>query len=193
MLPSPYCGAPRRCRRSSGAAAAARLRRRRGSGRAARPGRRSSDRRTGSAGAPSAAAAGGGRAAPSDSVIASTAATVRACSASASANSAAVAVGNEAQVLARDAHARLGQRHLEVLDQRAEERPVAVQAAQSTDVLRRERGARAEPRRQQAAVLRPGEHPRDRAQGGQLRGRRPPRAGSPDGSRSRGAPARRSA
>ena len=51
----------------------------------------------------------------------------------------------------------------------------------------------AEPRRQQAAVLRPGEHPRDRAQRAQLVLGGSLRAATPGASRSRAAPARRPA
>ena len=58
---------------------------------------------------------------------------------------------------------------LEVVDERAEERPVAVEAAEVGEerrvVERRaERRAAAVPRREQAPVLRPREDPRDRAQ-----------------------------
>ena len=75
-----------------------------------------------------------------------------------------------AEVAARDRQARLRERHLEVVDDRAEERQPLVEVAQRRVARLRERGAAAEPRRQQHAVLRPGEHPRDRAERGEVVG-----------------------
>ena len=73
-------------------------------------------------------------------------------------------VVDELEVALGDLHARLRERHLEVLDERAEEGPLGVEPAQLLDRRRREPGTRAEPRGHDAPRLRPGEHPRDRAQ-----------------------------
>ena len=101
---------------------------------------------------------------------------------------------DEVEVAARDLQARLRERHLEVLDERAEERPTRGRggAARATS---RAATASAVPQPyhagQQAAVLRPGEHPGDRAQRAQVVARR--RAAAPGASRSRAARARRPA
>jgi hypothetical protein len=73
-------------------------------------------------------------------------------------------VVDELEVLGGDPDARFRERHLEILDERAEERPLAVERAERIDVRRRERGAASVPRREQAAVLRPREDPRNRPQ-----------------------------
>ena len=74
--------------------------------------------------------------------------------------------GDELEVLARRSQARLRERHLEVLDERAEERPARGRAARSSAIVARPRSAVPQPYHagQQAAVLRPREDPRDRAQ-----------------------------
>ena len=77
-------------------------------------------------------------------------------------------VVDEAQIEPGDPHARLGERHLQVLDERCEKRPRAVQPPELLGVCLRERRPGAEPSREEAAVLRPREHPRDRAQRLQL-------------------------
>src|SRR5262249_15406940 len=68
----------------------------------------------------------------------------------------------------------------EVLHQRAKEGPLGVEASQLATPSCRKRGAAAVPRREQAAVLRPREHPRDRTERGEvvllLRPPRRPRA-----------------
>src|SRR3546814_2247412 len=74
----------------------------------------------------------------------------------------------QARVALEDRQVRLGQRHLQVVEHGAEERPVARHlrenfAAVGLDAVP-QRVADAVPRRQAGAVLRPGEHPRDRAQ-----------------------------
>ena len=109
----------------------------------------------------------GARAGAPRSTIASTAATVRSCSAAIAAKrrSGLELRRHELEVLAGDLEARLRERHLEVVDERAEERQLAVEAAQlGRRSAPRERGAAAVPGGQQRPVLRPGEHPRDRAQ-----------------------------
>ncbi len=79
-------------------------------------------------------------------------------------NSEQARVADEREIPSRDRQARLRERHLEVVDHRAEERQALIEIAQVRITGRRKRGAAAEPRRQQDAVLRPREHPRDRAQ-----------------------------
>ena len=99
------------------------------------------------------------------------ASTVRSCSAASSAQirSRLGSGGRASRYDARDLDARLRERHLEVLDERAEERPARGRAGAASRAARPRAAAAnaapaAVPRRQQAAVLRPGEHPRDRAQ-----------------------------
>ena len=173
---SPCCGARRRCPRSSGAAARRPPRRRRGSGAAAstwiafigstyglrsRTERCSTGWRSSSSrrlddlehGGDDARVLGGDRL-PEARVV------------------------DELEVLDRDLDARLRERHLEVLDERAEERPVAVEPAQLVEIRLGERAAAAVPRRQQAAVLRPREHPRDRAQRREVAGALGPARGA---------------
>src|SRR5581483_5608075 len=78
--------------------------------------------------------------------------------------------------------ARLRERHLEVLDERAEEAPLAVETAQLPEIGLRERAPAAVPGGDEAAVLRPREHPRDRAQRGeQVAARRPAHRARADG------------
>ena len=84
---------------------------------------------------------------------------------------------HERDVGLRDLEARLGERHLEVLDERAEERPFGVEAPQPGEPLTLEAvgvegRATAVPGGEQAAILRPGEDPGDRAERLQLAGRR---------------------
>ena len=136
----------------------------------------------------------------SASTIASTASTVRACSAGERVPEALRlgAVRDEREVRRGDLEARLRERHLEVLDECPEERPLARRAGAARRAARLrarrvEGRAAAEPGGQQAAVLRPGEHPRDRAQRLELAGRRRLGPRRPAASRSRAAPARRSA
>ena len=134
----------------------------RGSGEAARPGSRSSDRRTDYAGARSAARRVGGRAARRSATISSTAATVRACSA---------AIGSQSR--SSETSVRYS-RAISMLDFASvisrlctsvrKKRPVAVEAAELAGVRTHEGRPAAVPRGQHAAVLRPGEHPWDRAE-----------------------------
>src|SRR5262249_36434882 len=77
----------------------------------------------------------------------------------------------ERRIAAADAHVRLGQDHLGVVEDRGEERPGAVETrdlAQTGLTMRRavrlERRAQAIPARQVDAGLRPGERPGDRPQ-----------------------------
>ena len=95
------------------------------------------------------------------------AATVRSCSAAIAAKRrfGSSSAGTSVEVLARDLEARLRERHLEVVDAASGRtatrgRGGAARAASR----RRERRAAAVPGREQGAVLRPGEHPRDRPQ-----------------------------
>src|SRR4051794_14410367 len=81
-------------------------------------------------------------------------------------------VRHELEVTGGDVHAGLRERHLQVLDERPEERPVAVEPAKLLDGSGGETGARAEPRRDDAPRLRPAEDPRDRPERLQLRGAR---------------------
>ena len=73
-------------------------------------------------------------------------------------------VVHEVEVPLGDLEARLRQSHLEVLDERPEEGPLAVEAAQIAHAHRREGAAAPVPGREEAAVLRPGEDPRDGAE-----------------------------
>ena len=115
----------------------------------------------------------------SSPTIASTAETVRSCSASISpqSRSGSSSAGTSSRYSRAHLGARLRERHLEVVDQRAEERQLAVQAAQAFEVGAGERGAAAVPGREQRAVLRPGEDPRDRAQRAEVVAALGPRAG----------------
>ena len=156
--------APPRCRRSSAAAAAARPRRRRGSGAAVRPGSRSSDRRTGCAGRSSAAR----RLAveqPLGLDDLEHRGTVSACSSAIVSEQPSARRVDEREVLARDLDARLRERHLEVLHERAEERPLLGRGAAARPA-RPTTNAVPQPNHagSRAAVLRPREDPRDRAQ-----------------------------
>ena len=85
-------------------------------------------------------------------------------------------VVDEVEVAGRDLEARLRQRHLEVLDERAEEGPASVEAAQLTQVGPGERCAAPVPGRKDAAVLCPREDPGNGAERLQeLTALRPPR------------------
>src|SRR5207249_10712799 len=70
----------------------------------------------------------------------------------------------ELQVVGGDREARLGERHLQAVDERGEEGPRAVEPAEDGAVVCAERRSGTEPGGEQAPVLRPREHPRDRAQ-----------------------------
>ena len=160
---NPCSGAQRRCRRSSASAAAAPSRRRRGSGGELHLERvHRIDVRVAQLDRPLAARAGAASS-RSSPIAASTASTARACSASISPNGAGSSTSDE--IAAGDREARLGERHLEVVDQRPEERqpPVELGAGRRASTA-----ANALPAPNQAgssdAVLRPREHPRDRAQ-----------------------------
>src|SRR5206468_11105567 len=74
------------------------------------------------------------------------------------------AVVHELEVSLGDVEARLRERHLEVLDERAEEGPLAVEAPQLARLRGGERGPAPVPGGQEAPVLRPREDPRDRAE-----------------------------
>jgi hypothetical protein len=86
-----------------------------------------------------------------------------------------VVTAAEREVAGPDQAVRLGQAHLGVVEQHPEQRPFPVRAAQRL-VSRRVRGdrgepaAQAEPPRQVQPGLRPGEHPGDRPQVGQVHG-----------------------
>src|SRR4029079_12715609 len=86
-------------------------------------------------------------------------------------------VADELEVALGDSHARLRERHLEVLDEGAEERPPAEERPKIFDRNGAEPGARAEPGGNDAAGLRPREHPRDRAESLELAGSRRLRPG----------------
>ena len=71
----------------------------------------------------------------------------------------------EREVARRDPLVGLAQRHLDVVDQRGEQRPVRVGRLELGEVAdRREGGAQPEPPREVGPRLRPREHPRDRPQ-----------------------------
>ena len=143
----------------------------RGGAARARPGSRSSGRRRGCGGGSTAAVPAGGRAALSPRRSPSL---PRPCArarprSSARRRSGSSSAGHELEVAACDLEARLRQRHLQVLDQRAEERERAIEPPQLAQPVARarerlERRAAAVPRGQQAPVLRPREHPWDRPQ-----------------------------
>ena len=102
-----------RCPRSSAGAAARPRRRRPGSGAGARPGSRSSGRRTDCAGATERCTTGCRSSSSSASTISSTVETVRECSSAIVAHSESSL--HERKISASDLHARLRERHLEVL------------------------------------------------------------------------------
>ncbi len=81
---------------------------------------------------------------------------------------------HEREIPARDVEAGLGQRHLEVLDDRSEERPLAIEPPQRLEAgtrlgERREPAAAAVPGGEQRPILRPREHPWDGSERLQVR------------------------
>ena len=108
----------------------------RGSGGGARPGSRSSGRRRDCGAGSSAGRRGGGRAAPAPR---RSPARPRPCARARRRSARRGARLDQLEVAGGDVQARLRERHLEVLDQRAEERPPAVEAAQ---LARRRRAAK---------------------------------------------------
>ena len=116
----------------------------RDSGAGARPGSRSSGRRTGSEAGPSAGGPDGARAARRAPTISSSAAD-RPLVLGDDRSEEAVArrpVRDELQVALGDLEARLRERHLEVVEERAEERPLPVEAPQLLEPSPAPRGAR---------------------------------------------------